>query len=136
LGLEKTINLWLDLQKMDLDLKYKVEDVNLAILTAYLLRRNWKGKLNINVCVEGENILEKTKVFITRLTSNARLPHTENYYHIASIEKGVLAAPFADLNILSLRHDQINIQNIRQLVEDLGTSCLFTLDGGNENALA
>ncbi|MBK8501730.1 MAG: hypothetical protein IPL46_05700 [Saprospiraceae bacterium] len=136
LGLEKTINLWLDLHKLDLDLGYKVEDVNLGILTAYLLRRNWKGRLNINVCVDDERMLERAKVFIVNLTLNARLPKAETYYHIDLVEKGVLAAPNADLNILSLRHDQINIKNIRQLVEDLGTSCLFTLDGGNENALA
>lgn len=136
LGLEKTINLWLDLHSIDLNLKYKIEDINLGILTAYLLQRNWKGKLNLNVCVKDVQMQQVATKFITNLTSNARISTADISFYFGELDKAVLSAPYADLNIISLNHDQIKIPEIRQMVEDLGTSCLFTLDGGHENALA
>lgn len=136
LGLEKTINLWLEIVNPDLDQKYRVDDINLSILTAYLLKRNWKGKLNIHVCLQDQAQLGQVQFFMTNLIANARLRAAENIYHFQTLKRSVLDASHADLNIIPLRSEAIDMKSIRQMVEDLGTSSLFTLDGGNENALA
>ncbi|MCB9081109.1 MAG: Na-K-Cl cotransporter [Lewinellaceae bacterium] len=136
LGLEKTVNLWLDLRVIDLEVKSKIDYINLSLLTAYLLKRNWKGRLNfVAICPAGIPE-EKARAFLDKLITLARLPHVD-YFLVSdnpeNLESGI---PHADLNLFSLLPGQVDLAAIRHRIDALETSCLFTMDGGAENAFA
>ena len=141
LGLEKTINLWIDIRKVNRDLKYKVEGINLGLLTAYLLKRNWNARLNIIAIIKeaknpgGEKVSAQT--FMQKLITLARIPKdTQIHYVKGDFAQAIEDMPYADLNILTLQDTQIDINKIRKESEIFETSCLYTIDSGMENALA
>lgn len=144
LGLEKSINLWLYTNNLNMDLRYKVDYINMAILVAYLLQRNWKAKLRIiAIYQEHDGVSEaqqllSTKKYIKKLMTLARLPHNIDIRYLQGLKHDVidLDAPIADINVFSLRGTTVDLERIRKRVNSLKTSCLFTLDSGIENALA
>lgn len=141
LGLEKTINLWIDIREVDRDLKFRVDNINLGLLTAYLLKINWHAKMNIIILINTtENQEEEEKAaqkYMERLITLSRMPSDAiNLYYEGDIQAVVDDVPYADLNILTLESDKIDIELIRQQGEGLETSCLYTIDSGSENALA
>lgn len=141
LGLEKTINLWLDIRQVNRDLKFKIEELNVALLTAYLLGRNWKARLNIIVQIKDSQNQgsEKSSAmrFMKKLLTLARIRrNVEVHYIWGHFEKCLEEAPNADLHIFSIPPKKIELAKIRKWTEILETSCLLTVDGGGENALA
>ncbi len=143
LGLEKTINLWVYFNNLDPKLEYRTEHINLAILSGYLLQRNWNAKWNVITVLNplpemsGDREKERAQAYMKRLQVLARLPERTNFYYVFGEHYKVLdkTVPKADLNMFSLRGDRIDIQRIRERVDSLETSCLFLLDSGLENAL-
>ena len=139
LGLEKSINLWLDIRQVPRQFKYKVEYFNIGILTAFLLKRNWKSKLNIITLLHNDTPVElyDAQAFMEHLLVLARLPYDTNViYKSGSFEDIVEEVPRADLNILPMIEDSIDMEAIRQRLDIFETSCLYTMDSGQENALA
>ncbi|MCF8246035.1 MAG: amino acid permease [Saprospiraceae bacterium] len=136
LGLEKTLNLWLDLRHLDFDVEHKIEDKNLGLLTAYLLHRNWKGKLNFIAKLDDTIDEEVATAFLKKLSILARIPNAQMYFVQGNAETAGPDAPHADLNILIMKPGEVDMDAIRRRIDALETSCLFTMDGGGENALA
>lgn len=144
LGLEKNVNLWIYHNNLEPELDYKVSHINMALLVAYLLQRNWKAKLHFMVVYdEGEYPMEKKNVvetYMDRLMTLARMKKGIDLRYFP-MKKGQshaeldTLAPNADINIFALRKD-VDLSRVRKRVESLETSCLFTLDSGLENALA
>lgn len=163
LGLEKTINLWIYFNNLDDFSDYRVEDINIALLVAYLLKRNWKARLNVITVLTEFDEKEKelsenlAKKYMQKLFILARIPSDVHTYYFfnnffvddkpiegeneSRIKDSKTAAsldnevPIADINIFALRGDRIDMQRIRERVNSLETSCLYTLDSGIENAL-
>ncbi|MCB0587431.1 MAG: Na-K-Cl cotransporter [Phaeodactylibacter sp.] len=141
LGLEKTINLWLDIRNVNRDLKFKVEDINIGLLTAYLLQRNWGAKLNIIALIKDSKNQGAEKAsavrFMNKLLGLARITRqVETHYVWGSFEKCLEVVPYADLNIFATPPEKLDIAVFRKRTDALEASCLITLDGGGENALA
>ncbi len=139
LGLEKSINLWLDIRTIPRQLKYKIEHFNIAILTAFLLKKNWNAKLNIIVQLRDESEVElyDAQAFMEQLLILSRLPLTTNFiYKYGDIDQIADDVPRADLNILPLDADALDMTQIRDRLDVFETSCLYTMDSGLENALA
>ncbi len=141
LGLEKTINLWIDIRQVSRDLKYKIEGINLGLLTAYLLKRNWNAKLTIIVVIKKAKNPGSEKVsaqaFMKKIITLARIPKDTQVLYVKDDFAQVLEEmPHADLNILNLQKAKIDINKIRKESEIFETSCLYTMDSGEENALA
>ncbi|MEM6725175.1 MAG: hypothetical protein AAF598_14140 [Bacteroidota bacterium] len=141
LGLERTINLWIDPEDVGADLGYKIKLVNVAILTSYLLKENWNGELNLivqsNPSSEEIDPTEKLKTFIEKLTILARLPKdTKVHFVDTQATQWEDSIPNADLNVLAVKPKEIDMAAIRKQLEVFETSLLFTLDGGKENAFA
>lgn len=141
LGLEKTINLWLDIREVDREIKFKVNSINLGLLTAYLLKKNWKARINLIILInETDNQLEELEAaerYAHRLIILARMPsNAETHYFVGNVSDVVEEVPYADLNILTLVSSDIDMNLIRQQTNSLETSCLYTIDCGSENALA
>ena len=141
LGLEKTINLWIDLREVSRDLKYKVDGFNIALLTAYLLKRNWGAKLNIFAIIREEMDAEKekhsAKRYMAKLMVLARMPRdTKVHFVVDDLSTAFEDVSRGDLNIVSLQPGKIDIAKIREQSETFETSILCTMDSGAENALA
>jgi solute carrier family 12 sodium/potassium/chloride transporter 2 len=141
LGLEKTVNLWLDIRYVNRDLKFKVEDINVGLLTAFLLQRNWRAKLNIVAIIKDSQNQgsEKNSAmrFMEKLLKLARITRdVEVHYVWGQFRKHHENVPHADLNIFTVTPDKLDIQKFRNRLELLETSCLLAIDGGSENALA
>ena len=141
LGLEKTINLWVDIRRVNRNLKFVVEDINLSLLTAYLLKQNWKAKLNLVVITKDsknqKRELKAAREYMDKLITLARIPRDAQVQYVFG-RMGEVAeeVPRADLNILSLKADKIDLELIRKQSDVFETSLLYTLDSGHENALA
>ena len=141
LGLEKTVNLWLDIRKVDREIQFKVDDINISLLTAYLLQRNWRGKLNIIAITKAAKDLETemaaAKVYMEKLMRLARMPKSTRLFYVSgSFIQAVDEMPRADLNILPFQPNDIDLTKVRKQSNIFETSLLYTLDGGGENALA
>ena len=136
LGLEKRINLWIDLKRSDLKMEFEVEDINLAILTAYLLKRNWNARLNLIIESGKSQNDTAVKRFVQKLLNLSRMPKDTNVIYWEKDKAISNDAPNADLHIFSMKKDEVNIERMRTISEELESSLLYTLDGGQENALA
>ncbi len=162
LGLEKTVNLWIYFNNLDDFSDFRVEDVNIALLVAYLLKRNWKARLNVITVItefdkdNKESSRKLAEKYMKKLFVLARIPNDVHLYYffseisveykaiegggdstteqktIVSLDREV---PIADINVFALRGDKIDMGRIRERVDSLETSCLYTLDSGVENAL-
>jgi len=139
LGLEKSINLWIDLRQVPRQLKFKIAHFNIAILTAFLLKRNWNAKLNIVVLLQNDTEVElyDAQAFMEQLLILARMPmDTHLLYRHGTFDQIVEDVPRADLNILPILEETIDMTQVRERLDTFETSCLYTMDSGLENALA
>ncbi len=134
LALEKNINLWLDESSLDTPNEYKVENINLALLTSYLLQRNWKGRLRVLCRSTSGTNEEELKEKALRLFNLARITSNLEVHFYSSEDLSNL--PGADLHIFSSNAHDLDIEQIRDRSRQLEASCLITIDGGLENALA
>lgn len=67
----------------------------------------------------------------------SRMPQDAQIHYVkGDFTQAVEDMPRADLNILTLQFDTIDITKIRKQSDIFETSCLYTLDSGAENALA
>jgi len=143
LGLEKSINMWVYFNNLNSLQNHKVGHVNLAILCSYIFQRNWEAQWNIitvlnpdeGISIEEEK--ERAEKYMKRLQVLARIPENCDFSftsgeHFTVLDKKV---PQADLNIFSMRGEEVDVSRIRERVESIETSCLFLLDSGQENAL-
>jgi hypothetical protein len=110
-------------------------NMDLAILIAYKLKRKWEASLNLISAVDDFGQKRKAEEYIKTLAELARLPNVNTYALKGEIESVVQEVPQAALNIFNLTSDP-DFEFIRKMVELTGSSCLFTLDSGDENALA
>ncbi len=135
LGLEDTINAWVDERSPDWELKMELGGVDLALLIAYKLSVNWDGRLTLCVNAREEDELRKAEVFLQDLRSAARMPDARTYVGQGTIRAALKDAPAADLNIIPIEGVP-DYEKLAKLVETAGSSCLFAIDSGAESALA
>ncbi len=129
-GVQENVNLWL---------RDKSPNWNLAILIALQLQMNWGGKINVVTVAEPGEEEQPLYEFLERLSDQARLPSaTELHVLRGPFKPALAAAPRADLNIfgLSLSDGCLPMDFIREMPELVKTSCVFVIDSGHESALA
>ncbi len=137
LGLEKTINLWLDFSNMEQGLKHKISDINLCLLTAYLLKKNWNAKLNIIIMAsQGERkpTRRSVKNFLDKLLVLTRMPKYSQLVIFDGLNETDI--PRTDLHIMPVDKEDVSVTKMREELEQYETSILYCLDSGFENAMA
>ncbi|MEO1262725.1 MAG: amino acid permease [Bacteroidota bacterium] len=138
MGIEKTINVWLDVIPADWESQLDLGNNDLAILTALIIQKNWKAKLNIIKTVRAEAILEEDRIQeeMQQIKTLARIPKGTQIYIIRRTPAMWSEAPLADLNILELPDkEDLDLKRLQEIPNKLRTACLFTLDSNIENAL-
>jgi len=136
LGRRHAINVWVDDRSPDWELTMDLGNLDLALLVAYKLKRNWPASLNLLTAVQEPGQVQAAEEFLENLVELARLPRTQTLvFQGAEIERYAGQIPIVSLNIFGLS-SQPDFAHLRKLVQTTGSACLFTLDSGEENALA
>jgi hypothetical protein len=134
-GRENSINLWVSNRSPDWDISMELGNIDLAILIAYKLKRNWKATLRMISCVQDQRNTRKARGYLNNLAEIARIPNVIAEVIPGDIQFGLSRTPQASINIFSLDPEP-DFEFIHMAVEKTGSSCLFALDSGEENALA
>jgi amino acid/polyamine/organocation transporter, APC superfamily (TC 2.A.3) len=135
LGRHKSINVWINDKSPDWEISMNLGNMDLAILIGYKLKRKWGASMNLISAVGEEGQKRIAEEYIKTLAELARLPNVNTYALEGDIESIVQKVPQTALNIFTLSYEP-DFEFIRRMVELTGSSCLFTLDSGEENALA
>src|SRR3989339_395031 len=126
-GLEKDVNLWVRSQS---------PNINLSILIALQLKRNWDGVLRIVQVVYNEQDRQEALNYLLKLKKVMRLPlDVEIEILVGNFMDLLKQAPKADINIFGMQ-EKPDIALIRNVSAAIGTSVLFLRDSDNESALA
>ncbi|MEJ2747445.1 MAG: amino acid permease [Anaerolineae bacterium] len=136
LGREHLINVWMREQGPEWKLGLRLANLDLAVLLAYQLARNWHGRINLCMVLPDEATRERADQFLNELISLGRLPaSTQVTLFIGDFWEQLPQAPRADLNILGLqaRPDLAFIDKVETILQ---ASCIFVRDSGDESALA
>jgi hypothetical protein len=111
-------------------------NLDLALLIAYKLKRNWQASVNLITTVKDPEQVSAAQEFLDNLVELARLPNTRTHvFQGDGIDRYAEQIPVVSLNIFGLA-SQPDFADTRHLVETTRSACLFTLDSGEENALA
>lgn len=125
-GLQKTINVWL---------RDKSPNWHLAILITLQLQLNWEGKINLVTVAENKSHEAKLRLFLNRLSDQARLPSLTEFHILkGSFKEALTNAPRADISIFGVG-DEVPLSFIREIAELTNSSCLFVKDSGQESAI-
>ncbi len=135
LGREQTINVWLREQSPEWTLGLRLPNLDLSLLLAYQVARNWEGQINLITVVEDEVEQENAQNYLAQLMDLGRMPRgTRATVGVGQFRDFLPQAPEADLNIFGLQA-KANITHMRGLMEQMNTSVIFVRDSGLESAL-
>ncbi|MDX1613253.1 MAG: amino acid permease [Candidatus Promineifilaceae bacterium] len=136
LGREQHINVWVREQEPDWELSMRLSNLDLSVLLAYQLSRNWHGDINLCMAVEDEQMARRAEIFLSELVTLARLPNRTRITVVQDTFWNALEkTPSADINFFGLPR-QFKPDFLRRVFEQVDASCLFIRDSGNESALA
>lgn len=135
LGSRKTINLWVHDQSPDMELALRRSHLNLAILLAYTVARNWGAKINIVSSVSEDQDAEHVRTSLENLIDLARIPDPEIFLMEGRFHENFKNAPRCDLDIMGLSTPP-NFERMQHAIDDTESSVLFVADSGLESALA
>ena len=129
------INVWIRNRAPEWKISWDIGNLDLSILVAYKLKRNWGAKIRLVTVVENEEQKEQARNFMAELIDHARLPKTEIGVYIDNFNVLIKKAPEADLNIFGL-DPKPNVEFMDRMVDETHTTCLFIRDSGLENIFA
>lgn len=135
LAQRQQINVWVHDRTPDWSIAMEIGNLDLALLVAFKLKRNWKGRIRLITVVAEDSQLPPAQTFLERLIDLARLTDTEPLAVSGSFRDFVPNAPPADINLFGLRPDA-DFDLMRSLVRATRSSALFVRDSGEESALA
>ena len=135
LGSQKTINLWVHADSPDVELVRRRSHLNLAILLAFTLARNWGARINIVTVIPEGADQARARASLENLIDLARIPDPEIHLLMGGFQESMPRAPRCDLDIMGLS-DPIDFGFMQRAVDVTESSVLFVADSGNESALA
>ena len=124
---EQVTNLWIRRQS---------PNINLAILVALQLTRNWQGTVRLIQVVDEKQEQEEACAYLSKLKNIMRMPIDGDIeVMVGSFMECVSKAPPADINIFGMA-ENLDISQIHQVADAIHTSILFLRDSKHESALA
>ena len=135
LGREQIINVWLREQSPNWEVGLRLPNLDLSLLLAYQLARNWQGTINLITVVANEADKESAETYLAQLIDLGRMPKgTQVVVGVGDYNEFLASAPDADLNMFGLQM-HVNVALMRRLLTTTGTTCVFIRDSGKESAL-
>jgi amino acid transporter len=135
LGQRQNINIWLRDRGPHWKINWDIGNLDLSILIAYKLKRNWGAKMRLITVIENEEEKSRAYAFMTSLMELARLPGADFIVHVGKYTDYLRQAPPADLNIFGML-DKPNYDMFNLAVKETEASCMFVKDSGYENIMA
>ena len=135
LGRRQTVNVWIRDRTPDWEISMDIGNLDLSILIAYKLRRNWGAHLRLIMVVADEEEHENARQFFNDLLTLARIPDAEVIITGGSFGDAIANAAGADLNIFGMLSDP-DLDFARRMIGETDSSCIFVRDSGQESALA
>ena len=135
LGQRDEINVWIRDQSPDWTVSMDMGNLDLPLLTAYKLKRNWDAQMRLLTVVEHPGDRESARQFMETTLELARMPETEVIVESGDFDEQLSRVPQADLNIFGLAADP-DFDFMRRMANSTRSSCLFVRDSGQESALA
>jgi len=124
---ERVVNLWIRRQS---------PNINLAILVALQLAKNWQGTVRLIQVVNKEHEKEEAYAYLLKLKNLMRMPVEGDIEVLVGSFMGcVREAPPADINIFGMA-EYPDIDQIHKVADTIHTSILFLRDSKHESALA
>jgi amino acid transporter len=135
LGKSRTINIWVRDQSPNWQLSIDMSNIDLPLLMAYMLMKNWNVKVRLISLVSDEANIEKAKDYLADLMNVARIPKRyEIVVEKASFKDYIEKAPPADLNVFGIG-DTIAKSFTQEMVNQTDSTCFFVKDSGFESIL-
>jgi len=125
---QRSLNLWI---------RRKSPNLNLAILTAIQFEKSWNAKVRILQVVEEESGKREAIDYLLKLKGLMRLSESVEVHALVGKFYDVLAcsAPMADINVFGMQ-EQVDLQVVNKVFGLVKTPILFLRDSKNESALA
>ncbi|HWC13840.1 MAG TPA: amino acid permease [Actinomycetota bacterium] len=133
LGRRREVALWIGDHGPSWRLEMDLPDLDLATLCALQVVKNWGARLTlVGLAAEAAHRSDAER-YLDALAGAARLPSDTRRLVVPDASASPVDA--ADLAVFGLRAD-VELDEVRRTVHDLGASCLFAHDSGIESALA
>jgi len=127
LSQERIVNLWIRRQS---------PNINLAILVALQLERNWQGEVRLIQVVDTQEEQGEARAYLLKLKSLMRMPVDGDIkIMVGPFMERIEESPPADINIFGMG-ESLDITQIHKVASTIGTSILFLRDSKHESALA
>ena len=128
------VNVWIRDRGPDWKISWDVGNMDLSLLIALKLKRNWDARLRLLMVVGDESEVAAGEAFLEDLISLARLDAA------VSVEAGDFGewlpkGPQADVSVFGITGDP-DFEFVRRAVEGARSTCLFVRDSGEESVLA
>lgn len=134
LGRQASVNVWISEQGPEWNLDMDLGNIDLALLSAFKLKKNWNADMRMITVVE-ESQVEDAYVYLENLLDTARLKDVIPHVEIGTFKEALQTAPQADVDFFGLPEKPV-IDDLRSYVELTRSACVFVADSGNENILA
>lgn len=135
LGRRNMINVWVSDRTDNWDLGWDIGNLDLSILIAYKLKKNWEANIRLIIVIKEEAEKENAQKFLNLLINLARLPQTLTEVHVGNFKNVVADAPSSDLNIFGM-DENLRFDFVNEMTHLTNSSCLFVKDSGHESILA
>ncbi len=134
-GQEQIVNVWVRDQSPNWKLDWDLGNIDLELLTAFKLHKNWRAKVRVITAVPDPEHVEGAREFLGQILELARLPQFEICVVNEEFRDALKHAPQADLDLFGLGV-RVDFEMMRSFVTARRAACLFVADSGEESILA
>jgi hypothetical protein len=133
-GNERIISVWLTQPSSNWKIGTDLGEMDLGLLIAYKLKRNWRADLYLRAVIVNEKDRQAASDYLKTVAELARIPNANLGVVLASEQAAEMKEIHSDIHILQLPEDP-DFSRLQHEYESSGASCLFTMDSDKENAL-
>ena len=135
LGREQLINIWIREQSPHWEIGLRLRNLDLSLLLAYQIARNWHGSIQLTTVVKEEENRKPAEQYLNQLARLGRMPQsTKIAAHVGVLEDFLPQASLTDLQIFGLP-EWIDLNFVKKMVAETKSTCIFVHDSGHESAL-
>ncbi len=134
-GERQRITVWVHDQSPAWELDMHLGNIDLALLSAYLLRQNWQGRIEVVTVVANAEEVDKARRYLNHLVDMARLRHVDVRVEQGAFLDALAASGHSDLHIVGFPK-RLSMDFVDTVMAHAGAACLFVQDSGRENVLA
>ncbi len=137
LGRRSAVNIWVPHAGPGWAVAMERGDLDLALLLAYKLKRNWNGELRLIAVAEEADQKAPARLYLMSLIELARLPDARPVALKGEPNELHEDAPEADVHFFVLPDDPgPDCSRLLEIRDRLAASCIFVRGTGNESAFA